>query len=337
MPPDGATTDLVTVPGFPAPTGGVVEWLTLGDGVRIRTARWLLPDHEARGTVLLIGGRTEFIEKYFEVIGELLLRGLSVVTFDWRGQGLSTRALPEHHKGHVRDFSEFDADLAAVVSRVLREHGTKPYHALAHSMGGNILLRYLHDFPHEFDRAVLTAPMLAVKTAPYPQWFARAMATATTSLGAHNAFVFGGAKLDPLAQVFATNGVTSDEGRFHRFMNCLKAEPKLALGAPTFGWLEAAYRSMTLVASEEFAQGIETPVLLIGAAHDQLVHPGADMTLIRRIKRGMYVMLKAEHEIMMERDDIRRAFWACFDPFVGLSPGAIYREPAPAKVSMTAA
>jgi lysophospholipase len=332
---DGPLPDLVTVPGNPAPPGAVVEWLTLGDGVKLRTARWMLPAHDAHGTVVLIGGRTEFIEKYFEVVGELLARRLSVITFDWRGQGLSTRALPERNKGHVRDFSEFDGDLHAVMTRIVQEHGTKPYFGLAHSMGGNILLRYLHDYPHEFDRAVLTAPMLAVKTAPYPQWFARAMATCTTAAGQQNTFVFGGAGQDPFKQAFETNGVTTDPARFERFMTCLKAEPRLALGAPTFGWLEAAYRSMELVASEEFAQGIETPVLLIGAAHDQLVHPGADMTLIRRIKRGMYVMLKAEHEIMMERDDIRQAFWACFDPFIEAALPA--QRATPARASMTAA
>ncbi len=333
---DGPVPDLVTVPGNPAPPGAVVEWVTLGDGVKLRTARWMLPAHDTHGTVVLIGGRTEFIEKYFEVVGELQSRGLSVITFDWRGQGLSTRALPEPTKGHVRDFSEFDSDLAAVMNRVVQEHGRKPYIGLAHSMGGNILLRYLHDFPHEFDCAVLTAPMLAVKTTPYPPWFARAMATMSTAAGQHNAFVFGGAKQDPFAQVFESNGVTTDKGRFDRFMACLTAEPRLALGAPTFGWLDAAYRSMELVASEEFAHGIETPVLLIGAAHDQLVHPGADLTLITRIKRGMYVMLKAEHEIMMERDEIRRAFWACFDPFVrGLTPVA--QGTAADRTSMTAA
>jgi hypothetical protein len=60
------------------------------------------------------------------------------------------------------------------------------------------------------------------------------------------------------------------------------------------------------------------------------------LTLITRIKRGMYVMLKAEHEIMMERDEIRRAFWACFDPFVrGLTPVA--QRTAADRTSMTAA
>ena len=333
MAPEGPLPDLVTVPGNPAPPGAVVEWLTASDGVRLRTVRWIRAAHESHGTVLLIQGRTEFVEKYFEVVGELLARGFSVVTFDWRGQGLSSRQLPERRKGHVRDFSEFDGDLALVVNRVLNEHGKKPYLALAHSMGGNILLRYLHDFPHEFDRAVLTAPMLAVKTAPFPLWFAKSMAAIFTGTGSHASFVFNGEKQNPLEEVFETNGVTSDKGRFERCMACLKAEPRLALGAPTFGWLEAAFRSMELVASEEFAQGIETPVLLIGAAQDKLVHPGADLLLIKRIKRGMYVMLQAEHEIMMERDEIRRAFWACFDPFVA---GAVAHA-VPLKASSTAA
>lgn len=328
----GPHPDLVAVPGLPAPPGAVVEWLALGEDVKIRTVRWILPPSEAHGTVVLIQGRTEFIEKYFEVVAELLARGLSVITFDWRGQGLSTRALPDPLKGHVRDFSEFDADLAAVMTRVVNQHGTKPYHGLAHSMGGNVLLRYLHDNPHEFERAVLTAPMLAVKTAPYPHWVARALAMSATAAGAGNGFVPGAQ--DPFKQVFETNGVTTDLARFERAMSCLKAEPKLALGAPTYSWLEAAFRSMDLVSSEEFAQAIETPVLLIGAAHDQLVHPGADLTLIKRIKRGMYVMLKAEHEIMMETDEIRRAFWACFDPFVGLTNPAYRTAP---KASSTAA
>src|SRR5262249_30834229 len=154
--------------------------------------------------------------KYFEVIAELLARKLSVVTFDWRGQGLSSRQLPERLKGHVRDFSEFDADLKVVMERVVAEAASKPYFALAHSMGGNILLRYLHDFPHEFERAVLTAPMLAVKTAPYPGWFARGVAATWTGCGAHSSFVFGGEKQSPFDLVFATNGCTSDEARFDR-------------------------------------------------------------------------------------------------------------------------
>jgi lysophospholipase len=309
-------TDLVAALANPAPPGAVVEWLTEPSGVRVRTARWILPQREARGTVVLAQGRTEFIEKYFEVVRELLARKFSVVTFDWRGQGLSSRQLADQRRGHVGDFCEFDRDLHMVIERVVHEHAVKPYIGLAHSMGGNVMLRYLHDNPHEFERAVLTAPMLAVKTEPYPLWFARAVAMLWTATGNRGAYVFGGAKQDPLAHTFEDNIVTSDKSRFERMMACCALDERLAVGAPTFGWLEAAFRSMDLLKTEEFAAEIETPVLLIGAAHDKLVDLGADIRLVRRLKRAMYVLLKSEHEIMMEVDEIRAVFWNCFDNFL---------------------
>src|SRR4051794_4241814 len=95
-----AIADLHSSPANPAPPGGVVEWLAEASGVKIRTARWILPARDARGTVVLAQGRTEFIEKYHEVIRELIARKFSVVTFDWRGQGLSSRALEDKRKGH---------------------------------------------------------------------------------------------------------------------------------------------------------------------------------------------------------------------------------------------
>ena len=60
--------------------------------------------------MVLSGGRTEPIEKYFEVIGELLERGFVVLAHDWRGQGLSHRALPDRLKGHARGYKDFLGD-----------------------------------------------------------------------------------------------------------------------------------------------------------------------------------------------------------------------------------
>jgi len=54
---------------------------------------------DGKGTVCVFGGRGEFIEKYFETIGELRRRGFAVATMDWRGQGRSSRQLPDARKG----------------------------------------------------------------------------------------------------------------------------------------------------------------------------------------------------------------------------------------------
>ena len=60
-------------------------------------------DKDCKGTILLIQGRTEFIEKHFENIQSFNKRGFEVFTMDLRGQGLSDRILPERLKGHIEN------------------------------------------------------------------------------------------------------------------------------------------------------------------------------------------------------------------------------------------
>jgi len=55
------------------PEGGYALWLTADDGVRLRAVHW--PKEGARGTVLLMPGRTEYCEKYGRTASELAARG----------------------------------------------------------------------------------------------------------------------------------------------------------------------------------------------------------------------------------------------------------------------
>ncbi|MBY0422383.1 MAG: alpha/beta hydrolase, partial [Parvularculaceae bacterium] len=101
--------DFIRTENNPLPDGGEIFDFRGADGARLRAALFHAPD--ARGGVVLMAGRSEFLEKYFEVVRELQARGLSVATMDWRGQGLSDRLLPEREKGHILDFGAFRADL----------------------------------------------------------------------------------------------------------------------------------------------------------------------------------------------------------------------------------
>src|ERR1700747_1167886 len=102
--------DLVSIPANPIPDDVVTGTLKTRDGVSLRFARGH-PRPGRKGTVCIMQGRAEFIEKYFETVRDLRSRGFAVATFDWRGQGRSERALRDRHKGHVRDFAEYDTDL----------------------------------------------------------------------------------------------------------------------------------------------------------------------------------------------------------------------------------
>ena len=67
---------------------------------------------------------------------ELRARGFAVATFDWRGQGLSDRALDDPRKGHVGDFSEYELDLEVFMNEVVLPDCPPPLFAIGHSMGG---------------------------------------------------------------------------------------------------------------------------------------------------------------------------------------------------------
>ncbi len=318
------------------PAGGAERWLSAGDGVRLRVVAWR-PDAAGlaacRGSVFLFGGRTEFAEKYFETIGDLLGRGFAVATADWRGQGLSDRLLDDRHKGdrrkgHVDDFASFDRDLGAFMSDIAPAF-PKPWIGLAHSMGGQILLRGAHDHPEWFAGLVLSAPMLGLRFAsPTVERLTRALVTYGTLAGLGSRYVPGGTAKAADEVAFADTVLTHDERRYAIFQALIRAEPKLGLGAVTFGWLAAAFRSMAMTSGPAYLAGIETPTLIVGAAEDALV----DRAALQRAAAGMpnadlVIVDGARHEILIERDEARAQLWAAFDGFAArLAPPAASRD-----------
>ena len=77
---------LVSIPANPVPDDVVTGGSRPRDGVTLRFAR-LAPPPGRKGTVVVLQGRAEYIEKYFETVRDLRARGFAVATFDWRGQG----------------------------------------------------------------------------------------------------------------------------------------------------------------------------------------------------------------------------------------------------------
>ncbi len=322
----------------------------MGPAVRLRTATF--ESANPRGLCLVLNGQTEFIEKYFEVIDELRARGYSVVTFDWRGQGGSDRLLPDPRKAHIEDFAAYDQDLDTVICEVVRptmsrlararsaggggarsadevrraEGDTLNLIALAHSMGGNILLRRLHDAPGEFTASICSAPMLGIKPRGVPWWIVEKIAARLNRNGPSREFVWGMAKRDQLKLPFALQIVTSDPKRYARNQALLAAAPDLRLNGPTWGWLGAALASIAHVNAPGYAEAINTPALLIAAGHDRVCDSTATRAFAARMSHAEFVEIKnAEHEILMERDALRAQWWLAADAFLKKSAPAVSR------------
>jgi len=309
--------DLVATPKNPIPLGGSTGYIEVRKGLRLRFASWQSVLRERRGTVCIFPGRAEFIEKYFEVVGELRRRGFAVAVLDWRGQGGSSRLTRNPLKGHIDDFAEYEEDLSHFMKAVVLPDCPAPYYALGHSMAAMVLFRAAIKRGCWFTRLVMTAPMVKIAGLPLPQGLCGQLADGLTMFGFGKRAVPGDKAKYRQDQPFEGNTLTSDRERFMRNFSVLQAAPGLAIGAPTIGWLKAAIDSIERVGDEKFAPRIRVPVLMLAASDDQVVVPEAIEELAVRLRAGSQIVLRgSRHEILQERDAIREQFWAAFDAFV---------------------
>lgn len=318
---------LTETPDNPVPADAHVVRVVTADNLSLRAAHWAPTSPRVRGTVCLLQGRAEFIEKYFEVIEELRGRGFAVVTFDWRGQGRSARQVGNPRKGHVRSFRDYQRDLEAVHQQIIEPLMPKPVFCLAHSMGGAVALMAAREGRLPFRRLVTVAPMINLCMIRRPDWVAR-LALAMNAFGFGKSFVPGGGETSISTKPFAGNRLTGDARRYARNAAAAAALGAGAIGDPTVGWLHAAFRLMTRLSDPRLPLGIRLPALIVAAGADPICATPATERFAARLKAGHAIVIPgARHEILMERDEIREQFWAAFDAFIPGSPDA-FGEPA---------
>ncbi|MCC6000932.1 MAG: alpha/beta hydrolase [Pararhodobacter sp.] len=291
-----------------APPRGQAYWLRSSDGVRVRIGYW----PGSAGHVLILPGRTEYIEKYGLVVADLARAGWGAVVLDWRGQGLSDRLAPDPLLGHVRDFAEYQLDLSAARDAGMAL-GCGPMPVLAHSMGGCILLRALVDGWRP-PAVSLCAPMLGLAQNAALRAGVAAMARLSRPLGRNLAYVPGtGPEFGLRSTPFDLNDLTRDAAQFARMQAQLVAEPALALGGPSLSWIGAALAEMADLLR---SPAPDVPALIGIAGNDRIVSNEA----IRARASGwpgaeLAEYPGAEHELLMERPDVRVDF---LDRILGL-------------------
>jgi len=328
---------LVSIPQSPVPADGAAEWITGSGGAQLRAALFT-PRGKARGSVVLSTGRTEAIEKYFEVISDLLNRGFVVLCQEWRGQGLSHRDLPDRLKGHARGVQPYIDDYAAILA-AFEGRLPKPWMAIGHSMGGCLTLMTLaRGQASHFAGAVLCAPMLGVRAPP----MARLLVAVNMLLGKGTEYARRPVG-NPYEEAFEGNVLTHDPVRFARGRALIAANNDLALSAPTWGWMDFALTATRYLGVKANLQGVRIPVVIVSASDDKLVTDTAQRQAAADLPDGSFVsVVGAEHEILMETDDRRDQFWTAFDALadrVAPKPAApaIKVKPAPRKPAAAAA
>lgn len=286
-----------------APPGAICVWLQAG-AARIRVVSWKAGD---KGTVLLLPGRTECVEKYGRAAGDLIARGYSVITLDWRGQGLADRALPDRATGHVGDFSEYQQDLDAMLAEADRAGLPQPFYLMSHSMGGCIGLRALvRGLPVK--AAVFSAPMWGIAMAAWLRPVASVMSALAAPLGLTTRYAPSTSAETYLLQVpFQGNVLTTDREMWDYMRRQVAEVPDLALGGPSVGWLKAALHECAALAA---LPAPKIPAICaLGTAEKVVDVPPVHLRMAAWANGQLDLYPGSEHEIMMEGPATRQRFF----------------------------
>ncbi len=320
-----------------APRVGVMEGAR---GGLLRHAHWSANGDHAQGTLVLLPGRNEPLEKYQTVIPTWQARGFEVFALDWQGQGQSSRYTDDPERGDIPGYDGHLHDLRQWLNTVVRPAAQAPLVMQAHSMGGHLGLRYLAEHAEEardIRGAVVTAPLLDLATPSWmPRWGLKLLSRVNAALGRAKEYA---PFMGPWeAKPFEGNDLTSDQAGYQRLIDLFRANPDMRLGGPSNRWVLETYRSIEATETPDYFAQVQTPVLLVSAGADTVVDPGAHQ---RAAAQSAQISLEtigdgARHDLWQERPDIRARLDGMVTDFLGrltLSPAPGGTAPGGAALS----
>lgn len=309
---DGASSkpqDLVLIPGNPPPEGAEVIWYQGKNGKKVRMLYAPEPrtnNVKTRGLAIVCPGRTEFIEKYFEVARDLQAKGFAIAIFDWPGQGLSERQHKNPAAGHIRSYGVYVDAMVRGLEKIAGR-APKTWVIVAHSMGAAIALEALRTRKLNVSAAAFSAPMWGIPIWFFQRWYARLARFCG----------FGGMLARPPGppETFENNQLTHDEPRWRVYRELIEAEPKLAVGEPTVAWIVASLNVLREFFEPSALDHIRNlPALIAIATEETIVKKSAQRKLARRFKDGKVLTVQGSgHEILTETDERRAEFWKAFE------------------------
>ena len=270
-----------------------------------------------KGTVVMVHGFTEAIEKYYENVWYFLQEGYHVWLFQQRGHGKSFRGILDKTLVYIEHFEDLIKDLNSFIKgKVLKDPGTiHPLIYFGHSMGGGVGGCYLEKFPEVFDKAILSSPMMELSSGSAPVWAAASYAR-----------LMGALKRDksPMPGSLPFSGIPDFEKscsncreRFEYWFSRQKAEPDYQMCVTPIRTAFEFLRLTRFVTDPENCKKVRAKTLLLQAGKDFVVKNGGQDRFIGLIKNGRKVVFpNAKHEIYMGQDSDLKVYWKTIMDFL---------------------
>lgn len=291
--------------GFKAYEQILIEQVFDREGTQIHVPFARAKRSSPKGTVLISTGRTESRLSWHEYALRFIDEGYAVAIVEHRGQGLSSRALPDREINHIARFEDYVSDFDFVVMR-LSNSLPQPFYVLASSMGAPIAI--LSSKARERTKAfVLNAPMFQLKPKNIPTWFAKALSWLFVQLGRQAQYAPFTGPFNPDTD-FSTNLYARSEPRFELVMSKLRERPAFRVGGPSVQWIREALGTPERIApllGRDNPGGLQVPTLLLQAGQEHFVDNDQQNFFCRNINNCTLKRFEdARHVFHMELDPV---------------------------------
>ena len=256
-------------------------------------------ENPQNGTILLLNGRADYIEKYCDVIIALGEKSYRVIISDWRGQGYSVRLLPDPEKLHINNFDDYFKDLN-MMARIMQTF-PKPYYLIGYDLGANIGLRFIAKNPKFFEKSVFVSPLWELNANKInrniPEYF--------TNIFGKDEYIFGNDKYITQNGHLDQNLETANKERLSRNQNLLEIDDKFIIKGMTFGWLNEAVKSFANLKKINQNNDIKNPMLILAGQNDSVV-PNKIITdfMLNFTNATYYELPDARHDLFNEKEEI---------------------------------
>jgi lysophospholipase len=272
--------------------------LRAADGLVLRW--YSIESPREKAALVVLPGWTELAESYAEELYDLRDLGLSFFVLDHRGQGLSGGEVTPRDRWYLESWQSLLSDLDLFMERVVRPRIHAKTILYGNSMGGALAVAYLGRHPEAAQALVMTVPMFAPRTAPFPLFAVSEAAGLYTLFGQGRAYLPG---YGPYARhSFEGNPWSiSSRARYEHLdlLNESRTEYQLG-GATAKGGLELLRLSR---AAREAAARITVPALLVQAGRDEAVRNDAQDRAQRAMADCRIVRVDEAHHIIMHAED----------------------------------
>ena len=275
------------------------------DGTQIYYCTYV-PEHP-KACIVISHGFSEFAEKYNEAVFYFLQAGYAVFLPEHRGHGRSQRVLRNMEKVYVESFAQYVRDLHIFVKKIAAVYQNEMI-LFAHSMGGAIGSIYLQRYPDDFQKAVLSSPMIQMKVRGLPYPAAMLTADICRACGFGKAYAAGQRGFTAKPR-FEKSSCLSQERYLYAHEKRLGNWRNQNSGA-AYGWVCAAAKAARYVQDYKNISRIKIPVLVFAAGREHMVDTDEILRFAGKLKNARLVwMLDAKHEIFNAKERARLQFY----------------------------